>query len=97
MFTADIPKDPKPPFDHKQGAKENNAIGSLVLIPSSKYPACVEADGGGREAFEGWAGKIVGYEDKRKKVKVQIQGDKGLEHLPVAGSAKFALANLVRL
>lgn len=54
-----------PPYNHEVGAKKEKAIGNLVLIPSSKYPACVAADAGGRDDFIGWAGKIIAYESTR--------------------------------
>ena len=95
MFEGDgnIPTPPLPPFDLSQG----KVIGNLVLIPACKYEAfAAEAQKGQEANFLGWVGKIMGFETRGSKVKVKINGDKGIEHLPVQ-SGKFALNNLTRL
>ena len=68
-----------------------------VLIPANKYPNYAEVDGGSDGRFLGWVGKIVGYEDKGRKLKVKIKNDQGFEHLPIDGSARYTVARLTRL
>ena len=40
---------------------------------------------------------MVGFEDKKRKVKVKITGDKGYEHLAVQGTGAYAVQNLLRI
>ena len=58
-------------------------------------PAQEEAGFNGAK-FLGWVGKIVGYEKKKKKMKVKIKNDRGFESLDLR-SGKYAIASLVRL
>ena len=87
-----VPNEKMQAFDHKN----DSAVGHLVLIPAQKYKAYVEHDPLNRP-FLGWVGKIMSYEDRRKKAKVKIFGDTGYEHLMVKGSSKYAIDSLVRL
>ena len=93
VFAKDVPDPPLPAFDFT--GKE--LIGKLVLIPAKKYPAFAISDAAGRDDFKGWAGKLVGYESGKAKMKVKIRGDAGYEHLAVKGTSTYALRNLVRL
>jgi hypothetical protein len=93
VFAKDMPKSPLPAFDFGSNAP----IGKLVLIPAKKYPKYAASDSAGQDGFMGWAGKLVGYESAKSKMKVKIHGDSGYEHLPTKGSGAYALPNLIRL
>ena len=93
VFAKDVPDPPLPAFDFT--GKE--LIGKLVLIPAKKYPAFATSDAAGRDDFMGWAGKLVGYENNKQKMKVKIRGDTGYEHLTIKGTGAYALHSLVRL
>ena len=94
VFKGDgaIPETPLPSFDFEH----DDFIGMCVLIPASKYPKFPEVHPDGNE-FLGWAGKLVSYESKKKKMKVKICGDRGYESLPVHGSHTYAIESLIRL
>ena len=96
IFMGDgaIPLQQLQAFDHEH---DNNVIGCCVLIPAAKYERFASIDASGRDDFVGWVGKIVGYENKKKKVRIKVLGDQGFERLDVKGSAKFALDKLTRL
>ena len=95
VFEGDgtIPAKPLPEFNHDS----NSTVGMCVLIPASKYPAFANIDSKGRADFVGWVGQLQGYEAKKSKMRVKIDGDRGYEHLPVRGASKYAIQSLVRL
>ena len=97
VFAKDafVPPVPLEPFDFTT----NDAIGKLVVIPASKYLTFAIKESkevSGRGDFLGWAGKVMAFEDSRRKLKIKIHEDKGLEHLSIT-SGKYAVANLQRL
>ena len=93
VFAKDMPKSPLPAFEFGSSAP----IGMLVLIPAKKYPKHAVTDSAGQDGFMGWAGKLIGYESAKSKMKVKIYGDPGFEHLPTKGPGAYALPNLIRL
>jgi len=94
VFEGDgaVPCETLPPLTHDADEPK----GACVLIPPSKYPKFHETSSSGAK-FLGWVGQIQGYDQKRKVAKVKINGDRGFEKLPVAGTHKYAIASLVRL
>ena len=93
VYHEDKPSSPLPAFDFDS----NEAIGKLIIIPASKYPAFVpKKDGVVHPSFVGWAGKIMAFENNRRKLKVKIHGDAGYEHLDIKGK-KYAVSTLERL
>ena len=93
MFANSVPQVALPPFDFTC----QSTVGNLVLIPAKKYPKAAVPDAAGREDFLGWAGRLMGYENHRRKMKVKINGDTGFEHLAIHGSSVYAVAKLTRL
>ena len=93
IFASDVPAPPLPAYDFKSNA----TLGGVVLIPAQKYPTHALKDAAGREQFMGWAGKLVGYERGKLRMKVKISGDSGYEHLAIKGSGAYALEKLIRL
>lgn len=87
-----MPLEAPPPFDHEK----SEALNHIVVIPAAKYPKFAAVDGKGCADFLGWAGRLVGYENSKKKMKVKISGDVGLEHLSVS-DGKYAINVLQRL
>ena len=93
VFANSVPQVALPPFDFTC----QSTVGNLVLIPAKKYPKAAVTDAAGREDFLGWAGRLMGYENHRRKMKVKINGDTGFEHLAIHGSSVYAVAKLTRL
>ena len=93
VFADSVPQVALPAFDFNC----QSTVGNLVLIPAKKYQSAAVTDAAGREDFLGWAGRLMGYENHRRKMKVKINGDAGFEHLAIHGSSVYAVAKLTRL